>query len=369
MWLVEEQLKNFYLLCLKIQRVNSYQNGKIGFILSFANNDGGLIAALIEKYQDDFYLFYTQSVAEEAKRYHLKKSHCQLFEKRNLLSGAFRTLSTMKVIIVDNYFPELSIIEESKIIQIWHATGAIKKFGWESPQTLERSQVAKDRFQKVYNQMTAIVVGSKAMKEIFVTSYRIPSNRVKMIGTPRSQYFLHRIESNLVSDFLYAPTYRDSPQEMMNILDGFMRVAVASPAVNFIIHLHPSLRREYETIKKIPENVTFSTTDDLVTLFSQVKGMISDYSSTAIDFHSMYPEKPVLFYCPDIESYRKTTGVQSYFETTINQQVLKTQIQLQNRLMESTIGEQERDFLSSWHTYNDEYVLDRILALIAAKFH
>lgn len=43
-------------------------------------------------------------------------------------------LNTAKVVITDNYFVELAGLKERKnvtCIQIWHANGALKKFGWE----------------------------------------------------------------------------------------------------------------------------------------------------------------------------------------------------------------------------------------------
>src|SRR5690606_31530072 len=78
-------------------------------------------------------------------------------------------LATSKYIFIDNYFGFLSAItfrKDVKCIQLWHAAGAIKKFGWSDPETLERHPKAKKRFQQVYDKFTYIPVGSIQMAEI-----------------------------------------------------------------------------------------------------------------------------------------------------------------------------------------------------------
>lgn len=66
--------------------------------------------------------------------------------------------------MLDNYFGFLSAIQfknEVRKLQIWHANGAIKTFGWKDYSVKHRSNRAKKRFSKVYNQFDYILSGSK----------------------------------------------------------------------------------------------------------------------------------------------------------------------------------------------------------------
>lgn len=60
-------------------------------------------------------------------------------------------LNTAKVVITDNYFVELAGLKERKnvtCIQIWHANGALKKFGWEDKAAQKEARAIKKDFKK-----------------------------------------------------------------------------------------------------------------------------------------------------------------------------------------------------------------------------
>ncbi|EUJ48436.1 hypothetical protein PROCOU_05818 [Listeria rocourtiae FSL F6-920] len=66
----------------------------------------------------------------------------------NLIRLMFH-LSTAKVVVTDNYFPELAGVtwrDSMECVQIWHANGALKKFGWEDKAAQKRSDSDKKTF-------------------------------------------------------------------------------------------------------------------------------------------------------------------------------------------------------------------------------
>ncbi|EUJ34838.1 hypothetical protein PWEIH_16423 [Listeria weihenstephanensis FSL R9-0317] len=68
--------------------------------------------------------------------------------KANLIRLMFH-LSTAKVVVTDNYFAELAGVkwrENMTCVQIWHANGALKKFGWEDKAAQKRSESDKKTF-------------------------------------------------------------------------------------------------------------------------------------------------------------------------------------------------------------------------------
>lgn len=364
---VEEFLKSIYLRMLVFQK-RKINLGNVGYILSFSDNDGGLIQYLIDHYQERFYLFYTKQMSSEVTKYNLQKSNCILYDTRTLLLGAFGKLSTMDNIIIDNYFPEIACLEQNKIIQIWHATGAIKKFGWEDRANEKRSKLAQTRFQSVYNQMSFVIVGSEAMKEVFLKSYRLPEEKVKVLGSPRSMYF-QPIDRNQEKeyDYLYLPTYRESINSLLIVLNKMNEVAYENKDKQFYYHLHPSILSKIDAMLSFPANVKVSTPEDsdsLSTLFSISRSVVTDYSSAAIDFHQMNPESPVFFFCPDIKDYRIIPGVQPLFENLVGNRIITTPKELSKLLNEKHIGEQEKEFLSCWNANHNYDVLKEIKEII-----
>lgn len=58
-------------------------------------------------------------------------------------------INTAKVIVTDNYFVELAGLKVRSgvsCIQIWHANGALKKFGWEDKAAQKRTDTDKKDF-------------------------------------------------------------------------------------------------------------------------------------------------------------------------------------------------------------------------------
>ncbi len=94
---------------------------------------------------------------------------------------------------MDNYFGFLAAAtfrKETICVQLWHAAGAVKKFGLKDPSIYYRTPRAQSRFQKVYDQQTHVVVGSEKMSEIFQQSFGIPAERILRTGIPRTGLFL-----------------------------------------------------------------------------------------------------------------------------------------------------------------------------------
>src|SRR5699024_6373229 len=110
-------------------------------------------------------------------------------------------------------------------IQLWHAAGAIKRFGLEDPSNVNRSTSAMKRFQQVYDRFDYVVSGSDKMATIFMKSFGIKNeSRILKTGIPRTDFFFHQEKMDSIKEdlrkryplidkkkvILYAPTYRES---------------------------------------------------------------------------------------------------------------------------------------------------------------
>lgn len=66
-----------------------------------------------------------------------------------------------RLIFCDNYYAFLGGLvhpRHAKIVQLWHANGAIKRFGWGDPKTVQRSKTDQRRFQRsITSSMTMLL--------------------------------------------------------------------------------------------------------------------------------------------------------------------------------------------------------------------
>lgn len=370
-------VKNAYLALLTARAKSVDLDKRVCYLLSFADNDGGAIEGLYQQYGANFLLAYTPQMAEVAASYGVKGVTITPFTLRKLVLGsAWQKIARCQVIIADNYYPELAALSQRqrKIIQIWHATGALKAFGWQDPKTKQRSQADQARFQKVYDSLTDIVVGSRAMGEVFTAAYHINPNRLRYLGAPRTDALqptkTPKTQSE-ASSILYVPTYRDSLAEMQAVLTAAFTAFSASDK-QVLVKLHPNLAQQLRDLPT-PKNVQLVTAD-LAALFDQSAYLVTDYSSCVFDFLLRRPEQGFCLYCPDVDHYAATTGLQPDFKESWQPWLVQTSEELTAKLQgphQLRDGASEKLLLAQqalshkWHEYNTGQARAQLVDLVA----
>lgn len=372
-------VKNAYLAFLASRAKRHTLDKRVCYLLSFADNDGGAIDALQQRYGTDFLLAYTSQMAEVAKSYAAKGVVITPFSPRAFCKGkSWRQIASCQIIIADNYYPELAALNQPqrKIIQIWHATGALKAFGWQDPKTKQRSQADQVRFQKVYDSLTDIVVGSRAMGKVFEAAYHIDPARLRYLGAPRTDVLQPVALANTVltaepTTVLYVPTYRDSLEEMRAVLTSAFH-AFQNSGMQVLVKLHPHLARQLSDVET-PTNVRL-VTGDLLALFDQSAYLVTDYSSCVFDFMLRRPGRGICLYCPDLEHYADTPGLQSDFKVDwqpwLAQSPKELAVKLQaasqpNNEKTDKLFLQQQALSQKWQEYNTGQAVEGLLALVA----
>lgn len=363
-------LKSFYLWVL-YWLPRPKKRFSIVYIMSFSSNDGYLVRSLAETYQNDFVVLYTSRTKDYAEK--LAREGIQILPYtpwQLLFRNRIGVLKNAQVILVDNYFSELALLKNGQsVIQLWHAIGAIKKFGWEDPQTQLRGKADRQRFQRVYDQLTDIVVASDAMGKVFQRSYHVSPDVIRYLGVPKTDALLTQAaesKESKATHILYAPTYRETPAQMETVLKQAVAVFALFPEKQFLLKQHPAAM---DQSLALPENVCL-TTAPLDQLFPKAALLITDYSASVFEF-LLYKESPrVLFFVPDRAQYEQQPGIQEGFWATAPGGIATTTEALQATLKEETYKnytKQARTFHESWHTYNDGEAVKRVLALVEAR--
>ena len=102
-------------------------------------------------------------------------------------------IATSKVCIIDGYNIAISALKHKKnteIIQIWHAMGAIKKFGYQVLDKEEGSNSRVAKIMKMHANYTCITCTSEATKKIYSEAFNTDIDKVQVLGMPRIDYLL-----------------------------------------------------------------------------------------------------------------------------------------------------------------------------------
>ena len=233
-------------------------------------------------------------------------------------------ISTSKTIFMDNIFLPFSSIKiknDTRLVQLWHGTGAIKKFGLEC----EKGWIKKLGINTNRN-TTHLIVGSSYMKKIYKTAFEVEDEKIFNIGCPRTdilfnKQILKEKKDEFLIDYpeltdkkiiLYAPTFRDNENKLDEIqihLD--INKLMSNLDENYVLGLrfHPHIASNIDLDKyilKANQNrvYNFSYYNKLNTLLIGSNILITDYSSIIYEY--ALTKKPMIFYCYDLAEFEKS---------------------------------------------------------------
>lgn len=248
-------------------------------------------------------------------------------------------VATSKTIFLDNVFLPFSYTKFKKnvnIVQLWHGTGTIKKFGLDS-ETGEVRRLANLSCSK----NTHLIVGSEEMVPIYQSAFNMDLNKIYPIGSPRTDVFFDdKLINKKIKDFfniypdlsdkkiiLYAPTFRDEEYEEKykkeksseKIINGvntdiFNILKYLNDDYILILRLHPYIsdKFSFENLKstlKIKLDIDtkkiydFSNFNDLNSLLFISDILITDYSSIIFEYCLL--NKNIIFYPYDLNDFKK----------------------------------------------------------------
>lgn len=245
--------------------------------------------------------------------------------------------ATSCIVLVDGYVPAVSVPkhQRAKVIQMWHALGAIKKFGYQALGTSEgrtREQADGLRMHRGYD---AVIAGCDGAVGAFAEAFDIDADKILPIGLPRTDYiaspdfarmrqvYLDKIERRYgVSaddgyvNVLYAPTFRRHLEDdggniladaVTSLSYELQRLAdAAGVKVRLILSAHP-IQKDDGNLDVAPGTVLVHTVGTLHFL-PLVDYVITDYSTIAFEA-GLSDGTRVMFHMPDHDAYGCDPGL------------------------------------------------------------
>lgn len=241
-------------------------------------------------------------------------------------------IATSKVVVLDSYCIPISILKHKKslkVIQMWHALGSFKKFGYSVQDKKEGTSAKINQLMKMHKNYDYIFTSSEACRPFFAQAFGYDESYFKINPLPRldllknSKYKNNKIREiyhtypNLKKKktILYAPTFRIKEhglinKEQSNDVEYIEKLIneVNFDEYNFILKTHPLSKI---TIKddRIIRDKKFTTLDMLFVS----DYVITDYS--AMVYEASFLEKPLFFYAYDIDTYLKDREFYLNFRT------------------------------------------------------
>ena len=252
-----------------------------------------------------------------------------------------KKMAQARCILLEDFYPQLhglSIRPETKVVQLWHACGSFKTFGFSR---LRKPGGPKEQSKNHRNYDYAIVSGSK-MVPIYSEAFGIPEQNVLPLGVPRTDIFFQqgykeKMQQKLFEKYpqlqgkkliLFAPTFRGAgnktayyPTDKIDWNNFFEQV----PEDYFVIlKNHPFVKNKFSYDKKWENRILDLTgKDNINDLLFVTNILVTDYSSSV--FEATLLQIPMIFYVFDKEEYLENRDIYYDFDTFVPGEQVKTQ--------------------------------------------
>lgn len=264
-------------------------------------------------------------------------------------------LATAHIVILDSYCITVSVLKQREsllVIQIWHALGALKKFGYSILDKEEGSSARIAGLMKMHNNYSYVFTSGEACRKYFSEAFHQSVDTVKVFPLPRLDLLLDkekrdRTKSRIIIKYpflfkdrkkiiVYAPTFRKDTELFKKGTEQLFRT-VDYDRYHLIYKPHPLSEDEENTYKHIIYDSSF-TTEDMLYIADYV---ITDYS--AIIFEAMVLKKQIVLYAFDFESYTQKRDFYLDYLKVFSGYIAKTPDQVMTLLEQQNINDPEWD--------------------------
>lgn len=234
------------------------------------------------------------------------------------------------MVVLDTYCIPASMLPHrkgTKVIQMWHALSAIKKFGWQTVGKAGGSSERTARLMKMHHGYDYVVCASDITAKHFCEAFGVDRGNIVKYGLPRIDYIksvalgerhaeqrerilrIYPQLNNGKKTILYAPTFRKGKSiDVQKLID-----ALDPQKYNIVVKLHPVYSGSVKRLDGEFDTVVFDDVFPSNDWLAAADAIISDYSSFVVE--STLADKPLFIYAYDLEEYEANTGLNIDFDS------------------------------------------------------
>lgn len=261
-------------------------------------------------------------------------------------------------------------------IQMWHGPGATKKEGFDLGIPDDGKPLYHTREWDYY-------IATDRHSASYIQSATHFNADIVMLGSARSDELIHSTEQQKkdirtklgVKEneklIIYAPTFRDA-----DLSNDVVHLPIQSvckiPNVKVILRLHPFIKKKLKLEEYGSQIIDGNEFSEINELLIASDAMITDYSSVAIDYSAL--NRPILFYCYDIELYEKERGFYYDYLNHLGGPLIKNEKELVYWIenldkVNNVYKEEFKTYHDLYNEYNDGNVCQRFMCMLkAGKF-
>ena len=291
-------------------------------------------------------------------------------------------LATARVVVVDDYFFPMYVIRPrpgTRRIQVWHAAGAFKKFGYS---VLDKSFGATEETiarVPIHANYDLCLVSSAAAAPHYAEAFRLPvSLFTARLGIPRTDLFfdaerraraiervrdLYRLPAGR-RVILHAPTFR-GPSVIAARDPGLLDLRVMHELLGddhvLVLRMHPFVR-DRAPLPAGLEGFVVDASDhpDMNELLLVADMLVTDYSSVVFEFALL--GRPMAFVAPDLAEYERERGFYFDYRTGVPGPVFDTTRELAAWIRAGTFDPgQVEAFARTWFEVADGRATARLV--------
>lgn len=220
-------------------------------------------------------------------------------------------LATSKVVLIDGYCIAVSVLKHKKdlqVIQIWHAIGCMKKFGYAMIGEDEGSSAEMAKVMRMHKNYNYALISSTSFIRDYIEGFNIEEEKILQIPLPKadvltSEKYMFEKRRELEEKYpklknkkniLYCPTFRKNEDVSAMAIHQLIG-EIDFTRYNFIYNPHPNSRAL--TCDQRIISLPYTTTE----LLSIADYVVSDYSS--VIYEAGLAKKPVFLYGYDWKEY------------------------------------------------------------------
>lgn len=303
----------------------------------------------------------------------LRKSPPALFSYMGHILVQMYHIATSRTVVLDSYCIPISILKQRKklrVIQIWHAMGALKKFGLSIRGEEEGSNPKLAKAMRMHRNYTCVIASGKSCIKPFAEAFGCSEEIIEIASLPRVDRLMSDKQRQSIMDkifdrypelkqtkdcnkkiIVYAPTFRKH-RDISNEIVSLIREIKAEDRI-IVIKKHPLMELSMEESKGVIIDNSFSTEEMLYI----ADFVISDYS--AIVFEAALLEKRMCFFAFDLDEYKSSRSFYLDYDSEMPGDICRTAYEVETALRDSHFDvEAVRRFARSYVEKTDDVTKD-----------
>ncbi len=221
-------------------------------------------------------------------------------------------IATSRAIVLDSYCVAVSLLGghiKAPVVQLWHALGNMKKFGYSALNQPEGRSVETAKLLNMHRGYDSLLISSKNFIDDYAEGFGVNPSIITELPLPRvdlliSDHYKQQMRDRIIAKYpelaqkknvVYCPTFRKTPAQNEHEAISLLLAAIDFNRYNFVFSPHPVSTQSIDDSRVIRDN------DPSLNMLYIADFVISDYSTVIYEVGLL--GVPTYLYAYDWDTY------------------------------------------------------------------